>query len=95
MLSPNGEGAGMAKQRLTAVQIRDKVNERIAMDGALDGDCRDCRVEKPRRVPAGEPAAHYGGNWNIDTFQGPAPCHAMVQRIVADVRRDCDCSPPD
>jgi hypothetical protein len=79
----------MAKQLMTAAEIRDEINRRISAPTVLDGDCKDCRVPLPRQARTED----YGSNWNIDTASNCAGgCLGELDRIVRDVRTKYDCS---
>lgn len=79
----------MAKKLLSATELRHEINRRIEASDALDGECRHCRVVKPRPAKTED----YGGNWHVEFVQHYSlGCYDVLDRIVRDVRREYDCN---
>lgn len=74
----------MTKTPKTPEQIKDEINLAMAKSDALDGDCRECKVKRLRRVTE-EEAKQLGRNWNIDMINGECrgECVAVLDTIVS------------
>jgi len=77
----------MAKRTLTAKQIMEEINRRLA--DSLDMDCRECRILIPRPARGED----YGGNWRVGDMEDcTRGCIVELGRIVGEVRNQYDCS---
>lgn len=78
----------MAKKLLTAKEIRDEINRRMAESEALDGDCEECKALMPGRRPP-----ESGSNWTIEHIRNcVGPCANVMQGVIEQARREFDCS---
>ncbi len=69
----------MTKTLIAASELEKLIQDEISTSKALDGDCKDCKVNS---VYWHEPDES-GSNWDLHSFNGSSACADVILSIVA------------